>query len=108
MKINITPKNDATNGWSRILPDRVPTPGLSENTSADWLVVGGGFTGLAAARRLAQIDPMTELSSLRQGFVGKTLRAEIPVLQPMFRTWILLIPKRWRPTLTARAFPVPG
>ena len=30
---------------------------LDENVSADWLVIGGGFAGLSAARRLNQLHP---------------------------------------------------
>lgn len=55
--ITVLPKNDATNGWSRILPDRTPQPRLDKDVRADWAVVGAGFAGLAAARRLAQNRP---------------------------------------------------
>jgi len=57
MKIAHLPKDDATNGWSRILPDRTPNPPLNGDVSADWVVVGGGFAGLSAARRLAENRP---------------------------------------------------
>jgi glycine/D-amino acid oxidase-like deaminating enzyme len=51
------PHDDSTNGWSRILPDRTPNPSLEDDISADWVVVGGGFAGLSAARRLAENRP---------------------------------------------------
>ena len=54
MAVKILPKEDATNGWSRILPSRTPEPALKGDVRADWLVVGAGFAGLAAARRLAE------------------------------------------------------
>lgn len=57
MKIRRLPVNDAENGWSRILPPRLPRPALETDLKADWLVVGGGFAGLAAARRLAENRP---------------------------------------------------
>ena len=44
-------------GWDAILPPRRPQPALSESKTADWLVIGAGFAGLAAARRLTQLDP---------------------------------------------------
>ena len=57
MAVKILPKEDATNGWSRILPPRTPAPPLEGDLRADWLVVGAGFAGLAAARRLAENRP---------------------------------------------------
>lgn len=55
--ITFLPHNDATNGWSRILPPRAPKPRLEADARADWIVVGAGFAGLAAARRLATNRP---------------------------------------------------
>ena len=49
-KISVLPADDKTNGWSRILPDRVPHGELSGDVKADWVVVGAGYAGLAAAR----------------------------------------------------------
>lgn len=60
-KIQILPADDATNGWSRILPPRTPKPALTGERRADWLVVGAGFAGLAAARRLAENRPDEEI-----------------------------------------------
>jgi len=51
------PNEDATNGWSRILPPRAPSPALKGDIKADWLVIGAGFAGLSAARRLAENRP---------------------------------------------------
>lgn len=56
-KISVLPADDKTNGWSRILPDRTPHGELSGDVKADWVVVGAGFAGLAAARRLAENRP---------------------------------------------------
>jgi len=42
--------------WNRILPEAPAHEVLSEDISADIVVVGAGFAGLSAARRLAQID----------------------------------------------------
>jgi glycine/D-amino acid oxidase-like deaminating enzyme len=43
--------------WNRILPDQPEPSVLSEAVSADVVVIGAGFAGLSAARRLIQIDP---------------------------------------------------
>ncbi|MEM8689047.1 MAG: FAD-binding oxidoreductase [Pseudomonadota bacterium] len=49
------PKDPGPAAWNALLPPAPPPQPLEENISADWLVVGGGFTGLAAARRLSQL-----------------------------------------------------
>jgi glycine/D-amino acid oxidase-like deaminating enzyme len=55
--ISFLPSNDASNGWNRILSPRSPLPSLQGRKRADWVVVGAGFAGLAAARRLAEHRP---------------------------------------------------
>ena len=44
-------------GWYKNLPKRQPKASLKGAISADIVVIGAGFTGLAAARRLAQLAP---------------------------------------------------
>jgi glycine/D-amino acid oxidase-like deaminating enzyme len=56
-KIHLLPADDATNGWLKHLPARQPKPALKGDVKADWLVIGAGFAGLAAARRLAENRP---------------------------------------------------
>lgn len=56
-RIDALPHDDATNGWANILPARTATPSLEGAIKADWVVVGAGFAGLAAARRLADNRP---------------------------------------------------
>ena len=50
-----TPADRQTSGWYGILPEPGPVRTLDRDTSADWVVVGAGFAGLAAARRLSQL-----------------------------------------------------
>lgn len=70
-KIAILPKDDKTNGWSRILPPRSPKPALEGEVRADWIVVGAGFAGLAAARRLAENRPNDKILLLEAQEVGE-------------------------------------
>ena len=49
------PKNPGPASWNRLLPPPAAAKRLEEAVSADWLIIGGGFAGLSAARRLAQI-----------------------------------------------------
>lgn len=51
------PQDDGANGWAALLPPRVPRPALAGDVTAGWAVLGAGFTGLAAARRLAELGP---------------------------------------------------
>lgn len=44
-------------GWNAIAGNSVQRPRLASDISADYLVVGAGYAGLAAARRLAQLFP---------------------------------------------------
>ncbi len=69
--IGLFPKEDATNGWSRILPPRQPKPALKGDTRADWLVIGAGFAGLSAARRLAENRPNDRILLLDAHEVGE-------------------------------------
>ncbi|TVS19223.1 MAG: FAD-dependent oxidoreductase [Gammaproteobacteria bacterium] len=56
-RITLLPKDDRSNGWSAILPRREPRAPLACDTSADVVVIGAGFAGLGAARRLAELRP---------------------------------------------------
>ena len=71
MKITHLPRNDRTNGWSRILPLRQPKPMLTSRETADWVVVGAGYAGLAAARRLAENCPSDRIIVVEAGEVGE-------------------------------------
>ncbi len=71
MKINRLPKDDKTNGWSAILPERSPKPALQGDVSADWIVLGAGYAGLAAARRLAENCPDQHIALIEAGQAGE-------------------------------------
>lgn len=59
MKIETyTPINDTRCGWSHTANETSASfPRLTENTRADWVIIGAGFTGIAAAYRLAELKP---------------------------------------------------
>jgi glycine/D-amino acid oxidase-like deaminating enzyme len=71
MKILRLPHDDKTNGWSAILPEREPKPALAGNVTADWIVLGAGYAGLAAARRLAENRPDRRIALIDAGSVGE-------------------------------------
>ncbi|MFU1478758.1 NAD(P)/FAD-dependent oxidoreductase [Roseovarius sp. C7] len=71
MKIARLPRDDRSNGWSAILDARRPAPPLAGDLTADWVVIGAGYAGLAAARRLAELRPEAHVVLLEAGEVGE-------------------------------------
>ena len=57
-------------GWYAILPPPAPASRLKGRQAADWVVVGAGVTGLAAARRLAELAPRARIILLDDYRVG--------------------------------------
>jgi glycine/D-amino acid oxidase-like deaminating enzyme len=57
-------------GWYAILPQPAPANRLKGHQLADWVVVGAGVTGLAAARRLAELAPEARIILLDEYRVG--------------------------------------
>ena len=47
--------NDATCGWINDLSKRTNIKTLNKNISCDWLIIGAGYTGLSAARKLSEL-----------------------------------------------------
>jgi glycine/D-amino acid oxidase-like deaminating enzyme len=58
-------------GWGELLPPRQPTPALAGSHRVAWAVVGAGLTGLACARRLAQLHPTEGILLLDARCVGQ-------------------------------------
>ena len=57
-------------GWYAILPPPPPANRLIGKQTADWVVVGAGITGLAAARRLGELAPEARIILLDDYRVG--------------------------------------
>jgi glycine/D-amino acid oxidase-like deaminating enzyme len=70
--VTLLPRYDRDNGWYETLPERPPTAPLSGRVDADVVVVGAGFTGLAAARRLGELRPDASIVLLEAGLVGNS------------------------------------
>ncbi len=69
-KISSLPADDATCGWYHLSAPRTPRPAHSGHGKARWVVVGAGFTGLAAARQLATNFPDDEIVLIEAQEVG--------------------------------------
>ena len=62
--------DDLTNGWTAISPSPPPARRLQGAETADYAVIGAGFAGLAAARRLAELAPGRRIVLLEAQRVG--------------------------------------
>mgnify|MGYP003684760719 FL=1 len=69
--ISTLPNNDDSCGWIKQLPPRRAQPALSGKKHADWVVLGAGFTGLAAARQLALLHPEARIIVLEAEQAGE-------------------------------------
>ena len=58
-------------GWAELLPERKPKPSFNGKKRAAWVVVGAGVTGLACARRLAQLHNGREIILVEARQVGQ-------------------------------------
>ena len=48
--------NDNGCGWLNQLPKRTNIKNLNEDLKTDYLIIGAGYTGLSAARKLSEIN----------------------------------------------------
>ncbi|MCO7517702.1 FAD-binding oxidoreductase [Pseudomonas guariconensis] len=69
-RITSLPADDASCGWYHLSKPRQPRPAHSGNSKARWVVVGAGFTGLAAARQLATNFPDDQVVLIEAQEVG--------------------------------------
>lgn len=62
-----TPVHSGPAAWSEILPGQAAPQVLDGAITADFVMVGGGFAGLSAARRLCQLNPGARVVVLEAG-----------------------------------------
>lgn len=70
------PVDTGQSGWLALSARQMPLRVLDRDRTADWLIVGAGFAGLSAARRLAQLRPgetivIVDARELAQGPAGR-------------------------------------
>lgn len=70
MRVRRLPNDDDACGWTALLPALPPARRLRGDERADCAVIGAGFTGLAAARRLATLRPDWRIAVLEAQRVG--------------------------------------
>ena len=59
--VDSKPADLGESGWNAILPARQANPALEHEIDCDYLVVGAGFAGLSAARRISQLEPQATI-----------------------------------------------
>ena len=70
--VTLLPNSLRDNGWFETLTEVPPAAPLLGPTEADVVVVGAGFTGLAAARRLGELRPDAHILLLEAGRIGNS------------------------------------
>ena len=63
--------NDNSCGWINDLVPRTKINNLEDKDECDWLVVGAGYTGLSAARVLAQLHPTKNIITVDAQLAGE-------------------------------------
>ncbi|KAB0661204.1 NAD(P)/FAD-dependent oxidoreductase [Burkholderia diffusa] len=66
------PAPDGMNGWWESLPPATDARTVASESRFDWVVVGGGITGLCAARRLAELAPGASIALVEADRIGRT------------------------------------
>lgn len=62
MKVTNLPFDPGPAAWNIILPPPLNHPALEENITTDVLIIGAGFAGLSAARRLKQLNTSLDIT----------------------------------------------
>ncbi len=65
------PQEDQTNGWTRTIAPRTPTPHLKGDITADLLIIGAGYAGMGAAWTYARKRPNDRIVMLDAQVVGQ-------------------------------------
>ena len=63
--------NDDSCAWINDLYQRKDIKVLKEDKFCDWLVVGAGYTGLSAARKLSELNPNQKIILIDAQIAGE-------------------------------------
>jgi glycine/D-amino acid oxidase-like deaminating enzyme len=75
-RVRRLPVDTGRSGWEAISRRTLPVQPLDAEKTSDWLIIGAGFAGLSAARRLTQLRPgervvVLDARELAQGPAGR-------------------------------------
>ena len=71
MRVKKLPFDPGPAAWNAILPDAATPQTIEGHKTADWLVIGGGFSGLSAVRRLTQLHPGDKIILLEANLIAE-------------------------------------
>ena len=63
--------NDQTCGWINSLPPRNNVQSINKNLNCDWIIIGAGYTGLSAARKLGNLHPSSKIILVDSQLAGE-------------------------------------
>ena len=63
--------NDQTCGWINSLPPRNNVQSINKNLNCDWIIIGAGYTGLSAARKLGNLHPGSKIILVDSQLAGE-------------------------------------
>jgi len=63
--------NDNSCGWINKLPSRTKIKKISENKNCDLIIIGAGYTGLSAARKLGKLNPNKKIILIDAQLAGE-------------------------------------
>lgn len=79
--IKAIPQMVKMSGWNAILPERTPFPALEGQHNFDWVVIGAGYAGLSAARRIAEHNPDQSVALVEAFEIGENASGKMLALQ---------------------------
>ena len=65
------PNYQYRSGWNAMLPSRVIEPALSADMSVDTAIIGAGYTGISAAKRMHELAPSDEIAIIDSSEIGE-------------------------------------
>lgn len=76
MQVSSFPCDPGPAAWNEILPKAALRASVSQSATVDWLIIGAGFAGLSAARRLQELHPsdhivVLDASGIAHGPAGR-------------------------------------
>ena len=63
--------NDNSCTWINLIPPRKNIKTLDKNEECEWLIIGAGYTGLSAARKLSQLHPTQKIILIDAQIAGE-------------------------------------
>lgn len=71
MNTSFLPHYSSHSGWNALLPARIARTEPPASRAFDYIVIGAGFTGLSAARRLSELAPDRSVLVLEGSVIGE-------------------------------------